>query len=57
MVVDIKKLFSGMEKSQKQVLILAVVGTVAVLFGYFNLLLSPQLSGIFRNANKVRKVG
>jgi type IV pilus assembly protein PilO len=54
--MDIQKIFAGMGKKEKQVLVLSAVGTVAFLIAYFNLLLIPQLSGLFRNAAEAHKV-
>lgn len=44
-------LFSGLKKEQKQLLILGVVGTIALLFAYFNLLLIPQVKGLVKTAS------
>lgn len=54
--IDMKKMFDALGKEQKQMLVLAVVGTVAILFGYFNLLLLPQISGTVKAAAKSGKL-
>jgi|GEM_PF-3625777 Tfp pilus assembly protein PilO len=52
----IKDIFSGLKKEQKQMLVLAVIVTVVMLFVYVNMLLKPQLEGLFNTAGRVGKL-